>query len=299
VATFLWETTGGGEALDRTSDVTVAPDGNIWVADGGHSQFQIFAPDGTYLESWGGAGVGSDDGQFNFLRPNSEGDSFGAVAFAPDGSFYVADMGNLRIQHFSADRAFLHAWGGFGGEDGQFLSPIDIAVDSQGNVFVDDDKRADVQKFAPDGTWLLTFGGTGREPGQLDFQAFMTVDQDDTIWVADPSNQRIQQWANDGQFLQAIDTTGMIDEPFSIAFDTAGRMFVADLSGIRVVVFDATGAVVGEWGRPAGVDVQVFSNIALDGDGNAYVLSYPDGTLLGFQLQPPVSGVTTVATPVA
>ena len=115
--------------------------GTIWVADGGHSQFQLFAPDGTFLEAWGGEGQGTGDGQFDFVRPNSDDDAFGAVAFAPDGSFYVADMGNRRIQHFSADRAFLNAWGGFGAEDGQFISPIDIAVDSQGNVFVDDDKR--------------------------------------------------------------------------------------------------------------------------------------------------------------
>ncbi|MEJ7900843.1 MAG: PQQ-binding-like beta-propeller repeat protein, partial [Thermomicrobiales bacterium] len=61
LATLLWSTTGGPDALDRPSDVTIAPDGTIWVADGGNSRFQIFAPDGTLIETWGISGSGDGD----------------------------------------------------------------------------------------------------------------------------------------------------------------------------------------------------------------------------------------------
>jgi tripartite motif-containing protein 71 len=284
--TLLWETAGGPTPLSKTSSVRVAPDGNIWVADGAHSQFQIFAPDGTFIEAWGTPGSG--DGQFNFVRPNSDGDSFGAVAFAPDGSFYVADMGNHRIQHFASDRSFLHAWGSFGGEDGQFISPIDIAVDSQGNVFVDDDKREDIQKFAADGTFLLKFGGPGQGPGQLNFQGWMSIDGEDNVWVADSANGRVQAWANDGTFLTELGLAGTVGDPSNLAFDESGRLYVLDNKDKRVVVFDSSYAVIASWdlATTGGTPPETVIGLALDGDGNMYVTDYLGSVLLKYQLAP-------------
>ena len=48
-------------------------------------------------------GAQASVGQFNF--PSD-------VAVAPDGTVYVADWGNHRIQRFSADGTFLSTWGG-------------------------------------------------------------------------------------------------------------------------------------------------------------------------------------------
>lgn len=296
VATFLWATTGGPEPLDRPADLTIAPDGSIWVPDGGNSRFQIFSPDGDFIETWGASGDG--EGEFNFIRPNSQGDVFGAVAFAPDGAFYVADMGNQRIQHFSADRQFLNAWGSFGTDDGEFLSPIDIVVDSQGNVFVDDDKRNDIQKFTADGTFLLKFGGSGREPGQLDFQGWMAIDAEDNIWVTEGRNTRVQQFTNDGQLLTVVDGGGTLGAPEGIAVDDWGHIFVADWDGLRVVVLDPDGTVIAEWRPPDGLQLQEITNISLDGEGNMYVVSYLDDMLLKFQLNPPlVDGVAATPAP--
>jgi outer membrane protein assembly factor BamB len=282
--TLLWETTGGPTPLQKTSSVRIAPDGNVWVADGGHSQFQIFSPDGTFIEAWGTPGSG--DGQFDFVRPDSDGDSFGAVAFAPDGSFYVADMGNRRIQHFTADRTFLHAWGSFGAEDGQFISPIDIAVDAQGNVFVDDDKREDIQKFAADGTFLLSFGGSGHGPGQLEFQGWMTIDGDGNVWVADSANGRIQEWANDGTFVREVGLAGTVGDPSNLAFDEQGRLYVLDNKDKRVVVLDASYAVIASWDLTTtdGAPPETVIGMALDSDGGLYVSDYLGSVLLKYQL---------------
>ena len=279
---LLWETNGGPTPLQKSSNATIAPDGNIWVADGGHSQFQIFSPDGTFIEEWGTPGSG--DGQFDFLRANSDGDSFGAVAFAPDGSFYVADMGNRRIQHFAADRTFLDAWGSLGREDGQLISPIDIEVDSQGNVFVDDDKRNDVQKFAADGTFLLKFGGFGRDPGQLDFQGWMTIDGEDNVWVADGSNGRIQAWANDGTFLREVSLDGTLGGPGAVAVDEQGRLYVLDNTGMRVVVLDSSYAMIASGScHLERRTLTTMNGVALDGEGSMYVTDYLEQPLLKYQ----------------
>ncbi|MDQ3654277.1 MAG: PQQ-binding-like beta-propeller repeat protein, partial [Chloroflexota bacterium] len=308
LAEFAWQSSGGDPLFAQPTDITIAPDGTIWIANGEHSQFDRFAPDGTFIESWGTFGDG--DGEFNFVRPNSNDDAFGSVAFAPDGTFYVADMGNQRIQHFDADRHFLYAWGEFGPGNGDFLSPIDVAVDSQGNVFVDDDKREDIQKFAPDGTYLLTFGGSGSEPGQLDFPGWMTIDASDHVWVADTGNSRIQQWDNDGQFLAEFDGGGSLVEPWAVAIDEAGSIYVADFGAGQVVVLDATGAVVGAWGQSENGENALTHpvTITLDGRGNVHVIDVMDddtweSRLVTYQLTTPLgpseSASTPTATPVA
>jgi sugar lactone lactonase YvrE len=254
MATFLWETTRADIGMGWPSTVTIAPDGTIWLCDAEHSRFHLFAPDGAFIETWGTPGTG--DGEFNFARSNDVGDAYGALAFAPDGSVYVADMGNFRIQHFSADRQFLSAWGAFGPGDGEFLSPLDIAVDSQGNVFVDDEQREVIQKFDANGTHLLTFGGSGSEPGQLAEQGWMTIDANDHVWVADTGNGRIQQFDNNGQFLAEFDGGGALVEPWDVAVDAAGRLFVADLAAGQVVVLDAADAVIGVWGQSGGPNLR-------------------------------------------
>ena len=119
---FLWETRGDpASPLGYPSHLAVAPDGNIWVADGDNNRFQIFAPDGTFLEAWGTPGSG--EGEFDFTTVGWGGYDEAAIAFAPDGTFYVADTGNHRIQKFGPDRGFLTAWGSEGRSPGSSAPP--------------------------------------------------------------------------------------------------------------------------------------------------------------------------------
>jgi hypothetical protein len=137
---FLWAAMGDPSHLLYLPDaIALDPHGTLWVTDA-HGHFQLFAPDGTYLETWGTPGAG--DGQFNFVRPG--GNNYGGVAFAQDGSFDVVDTGNLRVQQFDKDRHFVQAWGGQGTGEGQFREPLSIAIDGQGQLYVLDDLRDDV-----------------------------------------------------------------------------------------------------------------------------------------------------------
>ena len=65
------------------------------------------------------AASGSGDGQF--ISPN-------AVAVAPDGSVYVADSDNHRIQKFTSEGVFVSQWGTEGTGDGKFINPGGVAV---------------------------------------------------------------------------------------------------------------------------------------------------------------------------
>jgi tripartite motif-containing protein 71 len=132
------------------SGMALDPTGRLWVADTGNSRFAIFDPDGTVIEYWEHRGSGEGE----FLLERSNGDGFGGIAFAPDGSFYVLDVGNHRVEHFDRERKFLKAWGGFGSEPGKFIDPVGLVVNSKGVVYVIDDNRNVVERYDPDGTVL-------------------------------------------------------------------------------------------------------------------------------------------------
>ncbi len=154
--TPLWQK--GGPVTDKTSTVGSAIDpvtGNLWVAVPFESQYWIFSPKGKYLESWGQAGHGP--GQFDFSDHAQNPDGFGAIAFAPDGSFYVGDTGNHRVQAFDAKRRFLRQWGTFGTDDGQFVQINSLATDGQ-TVYVGDGERHDIQAFDGSGAFIRAFG---------------------------------------------------------------------------------------------------------------------------------------------
>ena len=68
----------------------------------------MFDNAGTFVKSWGG--YGSEDGQFNFPI---------GISVASDGSLYVTDTYNHRIQKFDRNGNFITKWGSQGSMDGQ------------------------------------------------------------------------------------------------------------------------------------------------------------------------------------
>jgi sugar lactone lactonase YvrE len=121
--------------FDAPNDVLIAPSGTIYVGDTHGAQFQdaagptsksrisIFAPDGTFIKSFGEFGY--EDGQFR--SPHS-------LAMDSQGRLFVADRGNARIQIFSQDGKHLDTWYQFSRISGLFIDPntdMLYAIDSE------------------------------------------------------------------------------------------------------------------------------------------------------------------------
>jgi DNA-binding beta-propeller fold protein YncE len=119
----------GNDVFNSPSDVLVAPNGDIFVADGhgagGNNRIMKFAPDGRFVMQWGS--TGGDHGQ---LRDPH------ALAMDSQGRLFVADRGNSRIQIFDQDGRHLATWTQFGRPSGLFIDSDDVlfATDSESNT---------------------------------------------------------------------------------------------------------------------------------------------------------------------
>ena len=80
--------------IDKGSDIAVASDGSVYVADTANHRIQKFTSAGVFISQWGTEGNGS------FRRGDGQFDEPGGIAVASDGSVYVADTDNNRIQKF-------------------------------------------------------------------------------------------------------------------------------------------------------------------------------------------------------
>ena len=116
------------DTFNRPSDVLVAPNGDIFVADGhdadSNARIVKFSVHGKFMKAWGKHGKGPGE----FEVPHS-------LAMDSSGRLFVADRGNNRIQIFDQDGKFLEEWRQFGRPSGVFIDKNDVlySTDSESN----------------------------------------------------------------------------------------------------------------------------------------------------------------------
>jgi streptogramin lyase len=119
----------GPDTFNGPADVVVAPNGDIFVADG-HAAMATgrivkFSKDGKFVKAWGKNGSGP--GEFNV--PHS-------IAMDSRGRIFVADRSNSRLQIFDQNGTFLDQWKQFGRPSGVYIDKNDMiyVADSQSNA---------------------------------------------------------------------------------------------------------------------------------------------------------------------
>lgn len=277
--------------FNRPRKVVVASDGTLYVADTENNRIQHLTADGKVLQVWG-----SFSGDNVSPAPPSTFNQPWGLAVGPDGSVYVADTWNHRIQKFSATGKFIKQWGFFGqsNQPGALWGPRDIAVDSQGRVLVTDTGNKRVVEYDSDGNVITTFGGPGLEPGQFDEPVGIVIDNQGLVYVADTWNQRIQvfQKGADGSYTQvrswdvaAWYGQSLDNKPY-LAVDNQGHLFATDPEGNRVLEFTLTGEFVRFWGD-LGTGPDAFNltgAVAVDAQGRVWVSDVNNNRLMRFTM---------------
>jgi hypothetical protein len=122
----------GPDEFNAPSAVVVAPNGDIFVADGhgGNTNARVvkFAKDGKFIKTWGK--MGSRPAEFDIPH---------AIAMDSQARLFVGDRQNNRIQIFDQDGNFLDQWM-------QFSRPSGIFIDKSDNIYVADSESESVAK---------------------------------------------------------------------------------------------------------------------------------------------------------
>jgi len=220
----IWKGTGPTWVNPSFQPLAVDPKtADVWAAVPFANLFWVFAADGTYLESWGTAGSGP--GQLDLSDHGQNPDGFGAIAFAPDGGFYVGDVGNNRVEEFDATRQFVKAWGSFGSRNGEFAQITAVATDGK-TVYVGDGVRGDIQAFDSNGRYLRTFANVGGG-----FGAFVALDAAGNVYATNPSQSApaVGKFDRTGEEVGRFDMSS-IGDAVGLAVDPRGHIFVGAAS---------------------------------------------------------------------
>ena len=181
------------------------------------------------------------------------------IAVAPDGSLYVADFGNDRIQKLDAERQLIAAWGGQGDGPGKFNDPCGVAVDPSGHLWVADTFNSRIIKFSPDNKPIVTIVELGPklDPGRFSGPRGIAIDADGNLYVTDTGSHRVVKLSPDGKVVGAWgrlkgdpkqgDGEGEFNEPVGIAVAPDGSVYVCDTKNARVQRFTADGKFVSQW----------------------------------------------------
>ena len=192
----------------------------------------------------------------------------------------------------------------FGG--GLFVQPHGIFVDRDNNIWVTDSvanpqhtKGLQVFKFSHDGRVLLTLGiagVAGNDSTHFGAPTDVVTAQNGDIFISDGHvgcgcpNARIVKFSRDGRFVKSFgelgDGRGELFAPHSLAMDSLGRLFVADRSNNRVVIFTQDGDFIAAWrqfGRPSGlyIDKNDFIYVSDSESGFGRNESVPRGIHIG------------------
>jgi outer membrane protein assembly factor BamB len=240
--------------------------GNLYVADTGNVRVQVFDPEGGLLLSiadarfTGPRGVAVDAAGGIYVTDasevvhifNSRGEpvrSFGQPGSLPSqfmriadlavdsaGEVYVADSGNGRVQKFSMLTGLVFTLGEEGEEEALLSRPQGVAVDSEANVYVADAQTGRIVKYAPGGTFLSAFD-TGI--GEL---RDITLDDQGHIYATDAAARVVYILDGQGRILDQVGE-GQLSDPWGVAVDSQGAIYVADAGHHRVFVFAPPGEV--------------------------------------------------------
>jgi len=220
---------------------------------------------------------------FKLPAPRTWG-SLSAVDIDRDGNVWVAERCGMNscagrpdppVLKFDAGGNLVRSFGA-----GLLVFPHFLRVDPDGNVWVVDGlppgggsaagtegKGHRAIKFSPDGKVLMTLGKAGVPgdgPDTFNQPSAVAIAPNGDIFIADGhggnTNARIVKFTRDGKFIKTWGKKGTahgeFDTPHALAFDSQGRLFVADRANDRIQIFDQEGKFLDEWkqfSRPSGL----------------------------------------------
>jgi uncharacterized repeat protein (TIGR01451 family) len=293
--------------LSEPYGVAVDATGDLYIADIANERIRKVNSSGTIatVAGNGAAGYSGDGG----TATSAELYYPYGVAVSPAGSLYVSDSGNARIRSVSAAGTISTVVGGATGdgglgEFGHLNQPYGVARDNAGNTYIADTNNNRVRKVAANGT-ITTVAGTGvsgylgdngpATSAELNSPYSVAVDGSGNLYIADSYNSRVRKVnssgtittvAGNGAYAYSGDggaaASASLNEPFGVAVDAAGDLYIADFYNYRVRKVNSSGTITtvagngtygysGDGGVATSAELREPWGVAVDTSGNVYI----------------------------
>jgi uncharacterized protein YjiK len=321
------DATGTSATFNGPSGLVLDSAGNLYVADSANDAIRKITPAGVVTTFAGMAGRSSStDGTgaaAKFEDPyNVAVDSAGNVYVAESDAHCIRKITPAGVVTTLAGLA-----GTFGSADGtgpsaRFNTPSGVAVDSAGNVYVADSSNHTIRTITPAGV-VTTFAGSAGVGGSTDGTGSaarfnephgIAVDPSGNLYVSDTTLNTVRKITPAGVVTtlagmsgtagtaDGTGTSAQFSQPFGIAVDSAGTVYLCDHGNHSVRKITAAGVVTtlaGLNGTLGYVDatgttarLRFPSDVAVDAEGNVFVADTDNQCIRKIT---PAGVVTTVA----
>lgn len=259
--------------LQMPTDVAIAPDGSVFVADGANNRIVRFGADGKWIEDIREIGGSSllhplgldyhptgglwiaDSGNHRAIQMKPDGSAGRVLAPVADANEYPADVTDIAVTAdgntvwlADNDNHRLIRWSlgndgpvrvGRRGESlGQLYHPFMLALNPGGDVLITDVMNGRIAAFSAAGATLESIGAYGIDMGQMYRPKGVVTDADGNVWVTDGTLNVVQVFTQDGAPIDALRGNDgrplTFAFPMGITFDAQGRLYVTELLANRV-----------------------------------------------------------------
>ncbi|MDF2946593.1 MAG: repeat containing protein [Bacillales bacterium] len=169
------------------------------------------------------------------------------LAVSNDGTVYVTDSDNHRIQIFKNNGEYIGKFGEFGDKKNEFDYPVGVAVNSQNEVFVAELNNMRISVYDKKGKFLRFFDTKDKMNNEKFgiIPTAMTIDSKDNVYIIDKTDQTVKRFNKDGflelRFGGIGKGRGQFQYPLGIHVNKKGDIFVTDTGNNRIQVFDKSG----------------------------------------------------------
>src|SRR6185312_3343533 len=198
---------------------------------------------------------------------------------------------------------------GFGGDGVQATAtslyyPAGVAFDATGNMYISDNFNNRIRKVDAAGV-ITTIAGNGSNgfvgdggqatAAEVNYPVGITFDNAGNLYIADRYNYRIRKISTSGVITTVAGngtgaysgdggqaTAASLWQPYSVAVDNVGNIYIADSQNNRIRKVDASGIITtvagngtagstGDGGQATAAELNAPGTVVLDAAGNIYI----------------------------